>query len=247
MNIKKLEVNNEIAEMSKLVQVNKDSVLSDNAKFKRTEEYEKTIKNGLNLDKRLMNKNIQNEVSKLQVAEKGLEKQNEVLYKMKNLITEVSLDDKHDIEIVNKDISKYINEIDEISSNTTFENVKLFEEGAVYEKGKFRVPSVNVGGKSYLAVQKIDLSTVEGLNNALAIVQNAITKISNEIALCNSSKDYLISSVKDVTSTSTNSIADANVAKDKLNSLKQQMYVEAVELIESQKTNIAKDVVNLLG
>ena len=147
----------------------------------------------------------------------------------------------------NSDISNYINQIDEISSSTTFDNVKLFEEGNEYENGKFRVPSINIGGKSYLSVQKIDLSTVEGLNNALAIVQNAISKISNEMAMCSSSKEFLIDSVKNVTNVSASSIADANVAKDRLNSLKQQMYVEAVELIKSQKANISKDVVNLLG
>lgn len=227
--------------LREIKKVNSDSVVREEAKYEKVQEYEASIIKDSITDISLLNKNVQTEVSKLQVAKKYLIEEHSVFSSTKE-----KLKSTPNVEIANKEILDCVNKIDEISSNATFENVKLFESGREYQEGKFRVPSINVGGKSYLHIQNMDISTVEGLNNALATIDKAIDKITSEISLCDGSIDFLCDKVNVSKNSFDGSISDINVAKERMNSLKQKIYREAYVCMKTQSTEFIDRVVNLL-
>ena len=119
-------------------------------------------------------------------------------------------------------------EIDELSNKAVYQGEKLFDTGN--EQQKFEIPSVRVGGKNFLPLHNVKIESQEDLTNALAIVESAIAKVSNEISQCITSIDEISSSA--IMPSEINYI-DASVARELMKSLKNEIYTPSIYLPSS--------------
>ncbi|MCQ2749292.1 MAG: hypothetical protein MJ246_04815 [Clostridia bacterium] len=214
--------------------VNKESVLSDDNAIENSKAVEREYANAVTESATdIASRNVdylktQDTITKYQVARGGLQKQEKVLKQMESKLVEYSNESNPNLGAIDKEYKDMLSEIDRLSDNTTFAGEKLFEGG----KGDtFQIPSVNLGGKSYLPLRDVDISTQEGLTNALATIQSAITKLSNEISICSSD---INSMTDEMTSRDDFNYMDAAVIRETMKSLKNEIYTKGTQAIKAQ-------------
>lgn len=215
---------------NELKAVNKDSVLSSDDALENSKAVEQEFTKQVTEDiasRNVTAQNVQNEVTKYQIAKGNLIKQNEKLQELKEFV--IQNKESNDFEIANEKFNSLVNEIDFLSDKAVYQGEKLFDMGADHQK--FEIPSVRVGGKNFLPLHNVEIGTREDLNNALAVVEGAISKVSNEIAQCITTIDELSS--KAITPNEINYI-DASVARELMKSLKSEIYTKGLEAIKAQ-------------
>lgn len=220
--------------LNDLKAVNKESVLSDDNAIENSKAVEREYTNAVTDNAEdIASRNVdylktQDTITKYQVARGGLQKQEKVLKQMESKLVEYSNEANPNLGAIDKEYKDMLSEIDRLSDNTTFAGEKLFEGG----KGEsFQIPSVNLGGKSYLPLRDVDISTQEGLTNAIAQIQSAITKISNEISICSSDINTM---TDEMTSRDDFSYMDASVIRETMQALKSEIYAKGTEAIKAQ-------------
>ncbi|MCQ2978576.1 MAG: hypothetical protein MJ245_02135 [Clostridia bacterium] len=216
---------------NELKAVNRDSVIKSTADIEKSENILNEIRSQGSEDiasRNVKAQSAQDEITKYQVASSGLKKQAKVLEETKANILEGKY---KTIPEVKDALSEMKAKINEISDNTKYQNEPLFEG---YDGESFQIPSVRLGGKSYLPLQNLDIDTTEDLNNALATIDSAITKLNNEIATCKSEIENKANEVQNVDGLS---YVDASVARELMKSLKSEIYTKANEMIRSQSVD----------
>lgn len=215
---------------NELKAVNKDSVLSNDDAIENSKAVEQEFTKQVTEDiasRNVTAQNVQNEVTKYQIARGNLIKQNEKLQELKEFVIQSNKLD--DFKFTSERFNSLVDEIDVLSDKAVYQGEKLFDTGADLQK--FEIPSVRVGGKNFLPLHNVEIATREDLTNALAVVESAIAKVSNEIAQCITTIDELSSNA--ITPSEINYI-DASVARELMKSLKSEIYTKGLEAIKAQ-------------
>lgn len=169
------------------------------------------------------NRNANDGISMVQVAEGGLNETSNILTRMRELAIQSASDTVGESEraMTNLEYQQLKSEVDRISQVTEFNGKKLlsgegdkleFQVGTGADEFKDRIAydsgAVNSGGEN-LGIHSLDISSKEGAQDSLASVDSAIEKVSGQRAMLGSLQNRLTSTTNNL-QTYTENISSAN-------------------------------------
>jgi flagellin len=168
-------------------------------------------------------RNANDGISMIQVAEGGLNETSNILTRLRELAIQSSSDTVGDTErsMTNLEYQQLKSEMDRISKVTEFNGKKLLDgSGEKYElqvgtrndefqdRIAFEGSNLNAGLES-MGVASADVSSKEGAQDSLAMIDGAIEKVSSQRALLGATQNRLNSTVANL-QTSTENMSAAN-------------------------------------
>lgn len=213
------------------------------------------------------NRNANDAVSMVQVAEGGLNETSNILTRMRELAVQSSSDTVGDVErgMSNLEYQQLKTEMDRISQVTEFNGKKLLNgEGDKYEfqvgtKGDefqdrigFDASAVNSGIES-LGVSSLDISSKEGSQESLASLDSAIEKVSSQRAVLGSLQNRLASTSNNLQTSAENMsaansrIRDVDYAEETAKQARNQIITAAGTSVLAQANVSGQNALKLIG
>jgi len=208
--------------------------------------------------------NVGDAKSMLAVAEGGLDSILDILETMKEKVTQAASDTLGSTErnAIDDELDALTNEIDDIVSETTFNGVSLIsgtqmtiQTGEATSDVLFVTVTAADHDSAALGVidASIDTSSAANASTALSRVNTAITTVKNSIANIGSYQARLTTKETTLTNAITNTeasrsrIADADFAKEQLESLKLQIMQQTATSALAQANSAPQIVLSLFG
>ena len=217
----------------------------------------------------MANKNLQDSVSMVQVADTAMATISEALIRMKELTVQAGSDNysESDKQIIQDEINQLNDYINDTALNTEFNGNKLLSSKEVSDNDNpkyiqmqvgantsemISIPFFNVSNES-LGVDKIDVLTNDGVQEALKNIDSAIVEING----CRSkyaSVQSRMESTADIISggiinfqEASSSIVDADIALEILEVSRTDILMQSATAMLAQSNEFPKDVLNILA
>ena len=217
----------------------------------------------------MANKNLQDSVSMVQVADTAMATISEALIRMKELTVQAGSDNysESDKQIIQDEINQLNDYINDTALNTEFNGNKLLSSKEVSDNDEpkyiqmqigantsemISIPFFNVSNES-LGVDKIDVLTNDGVQEALKNIDSAIVEVNG----CRSkyaSVQSRMESTADIISggiinfqEASSSIVDADIALEILEVSRTDILMQSATAMLAQSNEFPKDVLNILA
>jgi flagellin len=213
------------------------------------------------------NRNANDGISMVQVAEGGLNETSNILTRMRELAIQSASDTVGDTErqMTNLEYQQLKSEVDRISQVTEFNGKKLlngegerlefqigtgadeFKDRIAYESGAVNSSMENLG------IHGLDVGSKEGAQDSLASVDSAITKISTQRSLLGSLQNRLVSTTNNLQvytenmSAANSRIRDVDYAEETAKQARNQIITAAGTSVLSQANVNGQNALKLIG
>ncbi len=213
------------------------------------------------------NRNANDGISMVQVAEGGLNETSNILTRMRELAIQSSSDTIGDTErgMADLEYQQLKSEMDRISQVTEFNGKKLLSgEGDKYEfqigtKGDefenriaFNAAAISSGVES-LGVSSVEIASKEGAQDSLASLDGAIDKVSSQRAILGSLQNRLVSTSSNLQTATENlsaansRIRDVDYAEETAKQARNQIITAAGTSVLSQANMNGQAALKLIG
>ncbi len=212
-------------------------------------------------------RNANDGISLIQVAEGGLNETSSILTRMRELSIQSASDTVGDVErgMSNLEYQQLKQEIERISQVTEFNGKKLldgegekleFQIGTNGDEFKDRIafdPSNVSAGLSSLGVQGLDVGTKEGAQDALGSLDAAIEKVSGSRAVLGSIQNRLVSTSNNLQTYSENMsaansrIRDTDYAEESAKQARNSIISAAGSSVLAQANMSGQNALKLVG
>jgi flagellin len=213
------------------------------------------------------NRNANDAISMVQVAEGGLNETSNILTRMRELSIQSASDTVGDSErgMANLEYQQLKSEMERISQVTEFNGKKLLNgEGDKYEfqvgtKGDefenrigFESSQLNAGNES-LGVGSIEIASKEGAQSSLANIDSAIEKVSGQRAVLGSLQNRLVSTSNNLStytenmSAANSRIRDVDYAEETAKQARNQIITSAGTSVLAQANMSGQNALKLIG
>lgn len=200
-------------------------------------------------------RNANDGISLAQTAEGALAQSTDILQRMRDLSIQSGngIYNDSDRASMNAEFSQLQEELDRISSSTTFNNRPILDgsmaHGASFQVGANANETINVSiagaTQTDLGTRSLNISTVAGAQNSLQTIDEAIGKISDNRGNLASVQNRFESAISNLGIVSENiaasysRIADADVASEASSLVKNQILAQAGVAIQAQANQSA--------
>jgi len=208
-------------------------------------------------------RNAQDGISLIQTAEGALTEVHAMLQRINVLATQAkngTLNDE-DRNKINLEVKQLLDEIDNIAKTTKFNGISLLNgshSSIVFQVGFEAETTITASmgsgvATSVLGINDIKVSTVSGASNAMALVQSAITQVSELRARFGAVQNRLEHTINNLgvnaenLSASESRIRNADMAKEMTEFTRNQILVQAGTAMLAQANAIPQNVLRLLG
>lgn len=213
------------------------------------------------------NRNANDGISMVQVAEGGLNETSNILTRMRELSIQAASDTVGDSErgMANLEYQQLKSEMERISQVTEFNGKKLLNgEGEKYEfqvgtgsdefenRIGFEAHQLNSGIES-LGVGSVDISSKEGAQDSLSSLDGAIEKVSSQRAVLGSLQNRLVSTSNNIQtsvenlSAANSRIRDVDYAEETAKQARNQIISAAGTSVLSQANMSGQQALKLIG
>jgi len=214
-------------------------------------------------------RNANDAVSMVQTAEGSLGQVHDILGRMRELSVQANSDGINDEQRahVNTEFQALVTEIGDISSQTKFNGTSLLDGtlSANFQVGIESTDTLNIAvGQSFAAVDLedatgtnnlagVNLSTTAGAADAMAVLDNAISVVSETRAGLGASQNRLESKIENLSvagenlSAANSRIRDVDVASEMASMTKNQILMQAGSSMLSQANSLPQTALSLLG
>jgi len=213
------------------------------------------------------NRNVNDGVSLVQVAEGGLNETSNILVRMRELAIQSASDTVGDSErgMANLEYQQLKSEMDRISQVTEYNGKKLlngsgdkidFQVGTGADEFKDRISldtSVINSGIDAMGVEGVDVSTKEGAQGSLGALDSAIEKISGQRAVLGSLQNRLTSTSNNLQvytenmSAANSRIRDVDYAEESAKQARNQILTSAGTSVLAQANISSQNALKLIG
>lgn len=213
------------------------------------------------------NRNVNDGVSLVQVAEGGLNETSNILVRMRELAIQSASDTVGDSErgMANLEYQQLKSEMDRISQVTEFNGKKLlngsgdkidFQVGTGADEFKDRISldtSVINSGIEAMGVEGVDVSSKEGAQSSLGSLDSAIEKISGQRAVLGSLQNRLTSTSNNLQvytenmSAANSRIRDVDYAEESAKQARNQILTSAGTSVLAQANVSSQNALKLIG
>ncbi len=213
------------------------------------------------------NRNVNDGVSLVQVAEGGLNETSNILVRMRELAIQSASDTEGDSErgMANLEYQQLKSEMDRISQVTEYNGKKLlngsdnkidFQVGTGADEFKDRISldtSVINSGIDAMGVEGVDVSTKEGAQGSLGALDSAIEKISGQRAVLGSLQNRLTSTSNNLQvytenmSAANSRIRDVDYAEESAKQARNQILTSAGTSVLAQANMSSQNALKLIG
>jgi len=213
------------------------------------------------------NRNVNDGVSLVQVAEGGLNETSNILVRMRELAIQSASDTVGDSErgMANLEYQQLKSEMDRISQVTEYNGKKLlngsdnkidFQVGTGADEFKDRISldtSVINSGIDAMGVEGVDVSTKEGAQGSLGALDSAIEKISGQRAVLGSLQNRLTSTSNNLQvytenmSAANSRIRDVDYAEESAKQARNQILTSAGTSVLAQANMSSQNALKLIG
>ena len=213
------------------------------------------------------NRNVNDGVSLVQVAEGGLNETSNILVRMRELAIQSASDTVGDSErgMANLEYQQLKSEMDRISEVTEFNGKKLlngsgdkidFQVGTGADEFKDRISldtSVINSGIDAMGVEGVDVSSKEGAQGSLGALDSAIEKISGQRAVLGSLQNRLTSTSNNLQvytenmSSANSRIRDVDYAEESAKQARNQILTSAGTSVLAQANVSSQNALKLIG
>ena len=214
-------------------------------------------------------RNANDAVSMVQTAEGSLGQVHDILGRMRELSVQANSDGINDEQRahVNTEFQALVAEIGDISSQTKFNGTSLLDGtlSANFQVGIESTDTLNIAvGQSFAAVDLedatgtnnlagVNLSTTAGAADAMAVLDNAISVVSETRAGLGASQNRLESKIENLSvagenlSAANSRIRDVDVASEMASMTKNQILMQAGSSMLAQANSLPQTALSLLG
>ncbi len=213
------------------------------------------------------NRNTNDGISMVQTAEGGLDEISNMLTRLRELSVQTASDTVGDTErgFTNMEYQNLKQEIERISQVTEFNGIKLlsgeggildFQVGVNNDEFQDRI-SYNTASQNAkldsLGLTSLDVSQKEGAQNSLAVIDNAIEKVSGQRASLGAIQNRLISTSNNLETTNENlsaansRIRDVDYAAAAADNAKNNILGQAGTSVLTQANAQGQNALRLLG
>jgi flagellin len=213
------------------------------------------------------NRNVNDGVSLVQVAEGGLNETSNILVRMRELAIQSSSDTVGDSErgMANLEYQQLKSEMDRISQVTEYNGKKLlngsdnkidFQVGTGADEFKDRISldtSVINSGIEAMGVEGVDVSSKEGAQSSLGALDSAIEKVSGQRAVLGSLQNRLTSTSNNLQvytenmSAANSRIRDVDYAEESAKQARNQILTSAGTSVLAQANVSSQNALKLIG
>ena len=213
------------------------------------------------------NRNVNDGVSLVQVAEGGLNETSNILVRMRELAIQSSSDTVGDSErgMANLEYQQLKSEMDRISQVTEYNGKKLlngsdnkidFQVGTGADEFKDRISldtSVINSGIEAMGVEGVDVSSKEGAQSSLGALDSAIEKVSGQRAVLGSLQNRLTSTSNNLQvytenmSAANSRIRDVDYAEESAKQARNQILTSAGTSVLAQANMSSQNALKLIG
>lgn len=212
---------------------------------------------GLNMAVR----NAQDGISLLQTAEGALNESHAILHRMRELSVQAATGTYSDDErqMMQDEIIQLRDELTRIGRDTEFNKKPLLNGDFQNQRlqiganaGQNIEISINDMRAEALGVDEVDISTQEGAEEALDILDNAINQVSRERSRLGATQNRLGHTINNLTSMSINlteaesRIRDVDIAKEMMQFTKHNILAQAAQMMAAQAMQQQYSVLQLL-
>jgi len=214
-------------------------------------------------------RNANDAISMVQTAEGSLGQVHDILGRMRELSVQANSDGINDEQRahVNTEFQALVTEIGDISSQTKFNGTSLLDGtlSANFQVGIESTDTLNIAvGQSFAAVDLedatgtnnlagVNLSTTAGAADAMAVLDNAISVVSETRAGLGASQNRLESKIENLSvagenlSAANSRIRDVDVASEMASMTKNQILMQAGSSMLAQANSLPQTALSLLG
>jgi len=212
-------------------------------------------------------RNANDGISMIQVAEGGLNETSNILVRMRELAIQSSSDTVGDSErsMSNLEYQQLKQEMERISQVTEYNGTKLlngagekkeFQIGTGADEFKDRIsfdPGELNSGMESLGVDGLDISSKEGSQESMKIVDAAIEKVSGQRALLGSLQNRLTSTTNNLQtytenmSAANSRVRDVDYAEETAKSARNQIITSAATSVLAQANMSSQNALKLIG
>jgi len=213
------------------------------------------------------NRNANDGISMVQVAEGGLNETSSILVRMRELSIQAASDTVGDTErgMSNLEYQQLKQEMDRISQVTEYNGTKLldgsgdrkeFQIGTGADEFKDRIgfdPSTLNSGISSLGVDEVDVSTKSGAQESLSSLDGAIEKVSGQRAELGAIQNRLVSTSNNLQvstenmSAANSRIRDVDYAEETAKQARNQILTAAGTSVLAQANMSGQSALKLIG
>jgi len=212
-------------------------------------------------------RNANDGISMIQVAEGGLNETSNILVRMRELAIQSSSDTVGDSErsMSNLEYQQLKQEMERISQVTEYNGTKLlngagekkeFQIGTGADEFKDRIsfdPGELNSGMESLGVDGLDISSKEGSQESMKVVDAAIEKVSGQRALLGSLQNRLTSTTNNLQtytenmSAANSRVRDVDYAEETAKSARNQIITSAATSVLAQANMSSQNALKLIG
>lgn len=213
------------------------------------------------------NRNANDAVSMVQVAEGGLNESQNILTRLRELAIQSASDTVGDVErgMTNLEYQQLKEELNRISQVTEFNGTKLlngsgekkeFQIGTKADEFENRIsfePSQMDSGLESLGIDSLEVGSKEGAQNSLAAVDAAIEKVSGQRATLGALQNRLVSTSNNLgvytenLSAANSRIRDVDYAEETAKSARNQIISSAGSSVLAQANMNGQAALKLIG
>jgi flagellin len=213
------------------------------------------------------NRNANDGISMIQVAEGGLNETSSILTRLRELSIQAASDTIGDVErgMTNMEYQQLKSEMDRISKVTEYNGTKLLD--GTGEKKDFQIgtknddfndrisfePSQIDSGIGSMGVEGIDVSSKEGAQDSLAAIDGAIEKVSGQRAVLGAIQNRLTSTSNNLQvsaenmSAANSRIRDVDYAEETAKQARNQILTAAGTSVLAQANVNGQNALKLIG
>ncbi|NLY11262.1 MAG: flagellin [Firmicutes bacterium] len=215
-------------------------------------------------------RNAQDAISMLQVGEGALHETTAILHRIRELTVQAANGTKSEseLEAIQFEIDQLIQEIDRIAKDTNFNTIVLFtpkEETEPDSEANSNVFKIHIGANagqnmeisfSDMSAQALGIKAINVLDNpdqAMAIVDQALNKVSSERAKLGAYQTRLEHTINNLDQTAINlqaaesRIRDVDIAEEMMNFTKNRILLQVAIAMLAQANVAPQMVLQLLG
>ena len=215
-------------------------------------------------------RNAQDAISMLQVGEGALHETTAILHRIRELTVQAANGTKSEseLEAIQFEIDQLIQEIDRIAKDTNFNTIVLFtpkEETEPDSEANSNVFKIHIGANagqnmeisfSDMSAQALGIKAINVLDNpdqAMAIVDQALNKVSSERAKLGAYQNRLEHTINNLDQTAINlqaaesRIRDVDIAEEMMNFTKNRILLQVAIAMLAQANVAPQMVLQLLG
>lgn len=217
----------------------------------------------------MSNKNLQDSISMVQVADSSMDTISEALIRMKELTVQAGNEGntEFDRKKIQEEVEQLKEYIDTTARDTEFNGNKLLQNNKITDNSKplyvdmqiganvgdnISIPFFNISSE-LLNIKDIDITTSAGVDKALDNISSAISKVNGYRGIYGAlqsrmeSTSEVISNSSYIYEKSSSDINDADIALEMAEIARTSILMESATAMMAQSNNFPKDMLNILA